>query len=625
MHVREAATVAAARTGDDGRATLAHIGHWFAEADPQGLRLAARLPFQPPAETLVERAPPPGVPVRMRLPALGAIEVDVRAADGTAAADGTMVQLSVARPEDEPSAAMDAEERGTTHDGHATFGWVPLGQRFELSATNDSAHARVWLAGPRTAGERVAARVQLVVDTTVLHLRAVDTADAPVSEALFVELRADDGESLSDDTIVSNDDGRFEVALRAPGLRRTRRLEVQVPVRVLAGAVELPDPLPLGDVELGDLVLAPAPRIAEGRVIDEDGRPVARATVEWTPVVEHDGDFDFAPPLCATDEDGRFSLGDSTPAERVTLDAVQRGLVADPVEVAVGARGVEIVMHVAGGVVGSVLLDPDVSPDWVDLALSSATGEPVATENAMRDGTFAFWHLSAGSYDLTAQVQSRPMVEVRGMTVVPGEVTLDPRLRPLDLRGKVHVFELELVPPAPGFRIAGRVLYGTAGTGVLDQGFLLGSNHVRLVSASAALDAELRVEGCRIERLATLAPHTRVELRAGFPVRLVLRPEVSLPASPVRLGAALSIRGDWSSQGARFFDEHGEVVLFAAEPGELTLGWFVERGTRLDSGIEVLELPTEVVRVVERGDEQRIELALTNAALRAALDAADAR
>jgi hypothetical protein len=117
----------------------------------------------------------------------------------------------------------------------------------------------------------------------VLVFHARDVSGQPVLGELSVSIRTvwrGNAGSVGTRASTTNGAGRFEVRIEPALLDADRReLEVSTRDRTLMARVDLGRAFPPGETDMGDLVLVPAPLIAEGRVIDTAGRPLAEATI----------------------------------------------------------------------------------------------------------------------------------------------------------------------------------------------------------------------------------------------------------------------------------------------------------------------------------------------------------
>ena len=620
-------------TGKDGRTTFREAGHELEHAPGRVLRLQTALPLAETREVSVEREPRPGEPVRLQLPPLGSVEVEALAADGSALANGTQVTLRVQRP----GAALDSpifprafapRVARPVRSGRVVFERVPLGQELELSAEREPERARTVVTGPQHSGERVQATLRLGLEGALLVFRALDPAGKPITTRLIANVCTGTGEWWWCQSSRSEDPrGTFEVELE-PALNEGDRrvLEVRAHGRDLSTSVDLGRAFPRGRTDMGDVVLEPGrlALVAEGRVVDAERRPVAGASVAWmlTPEAITPASFaglgDSEP--SETDAAGRFSLRGLVDSGRVSVWAHRAGMRCDPVEVPVGARGLEIVLLGTGGLAGRVLLDPGVPLEHV---LRVDGGARWHDAKLGPDGSFEVRGLRAGKHTLSVATDDAVLLELPDAVVAPGEVTRDPRIQDVDLRGRLHVFRIRLAPPSPHVFPTWSLSWSASGTHAAEhtkRRQSLGDEEILVVTTLGRIDATLRVEGYRVERLVDLASETEVHLRPGYPLRLALPAGARLPQPPLFLGVALGgatvdARGDVS-----FFDERGEALVHASEAGDAGVHWVLEQRHRNGGGQRPLEDPSAPTLVVaDRAEEQRIELAITPEGLAALL------
>src|SRR6185436_14896520 len=95
-----------------------------------------------------------------------------------------------------------------------------------------------------------------------------------------------------------------------------------------AGRVPLPRELKAGENVLPDVRLAEEPVYVAGQVVDDDGKPLAKAVVECEPGWRRRSGGDssgsgreFFKHRAITDEAGRFELRDASPAASVWVSA----------------------------------------------------------------------------------------------------------------------------------------------------------------------------------------------------------------------------------------------------------------------------------------------------------------
>jgi hypothetical protein len=642
---------ARAETDAGGRALFRDVPGRFPGQPGRKLRVRVALALaEELAQELWPERPLAG-PVRFVLPPLGAVEVLVQEPGGAAAEDGTLVELGLVRPGEPRDISPFSGERrerreAATRDGGVLFAHVELGNELELTARRAGGNVRTreYLPGPRFPGERPRYTLLLGLDHPVLVFRAVDARGEPLRRReLLLELSTRSGWMIGNDErkTQSDQEGCFLVELAADYRDGDRRsLTVSTEGEALGARVDLGRAFAAGRNELGDLVLAPPPLIAAGRVLAGRERPVAAFVRLEVPVHEDERRetiwyWDEVASAQA-DADGRFALHGHVDGEQARLTAELEGLRSAPQTVAVGSQALEIWLLETGWVEGSVLLDPGVPPEKIQALLRRVEGgQPGADalvsetrgQTALgEDGRFRIGDQFPGLYELELQLgDERPLLTIPGIELRAGQGSPDPRLDPIDLRGRLFAVRIRLVPPRPDPELRGNLAYrpaGDAGTGEESE-YFYDADEIRLVTTHPRLDARLFVQGYRAERLSELSGEREVRLRPALAVRLALPAGIVLPTPPVHLKAVLVATSgeqqiDW---GASAFDERREVRCHASEPGRMKVAWIYERRAENGASATLLALePEQFVEVLDIEAEQRFELELSNEALARALE-----
>lgn len=334
-------------------------------------------------------------------------------------------------------------------------------------------------------------------------------------------------------------------------------------------------------------------------------------------------------PTRRADEDGHFVMRHNPPGDEFCIVAhagTQHGAL---VEFARGDLDVEVAIAEAGVITGDVLLDADVDPGdvWARIESSSlARFEPGRTSRRRSlddDGRFEFDGLPAGSYELEVGVgdESHRLISVANVIVNEGEVTSDPRLVGLDLRGQLHLHRVSLdwrgEGPAPNWSCCARSVEGGEWTG----SSAFSGQDIELLTAHERIDLMAFSKGYSAASLTDVSGEVSVSLgRPAIPVRLRLRllGDAQLPAAPVSIKAQLVPHGlgrhgadDWQGPG---FDENGEALISAPGPGRMDVTWRLMRklgGSTTFARAEVLQPIT--VEVQDAQAEQVIEVQLSAA------------
>jgi hypothetical protein len=327
----------------------------------------------------------------------------------------------------------------------------------------------------------------------------------------------------------------------------TEELRLTVRTDELFGALVLAEPLAPGEVELDPLVLRPLEVLASGRVLDEEGAPVAGAEVVLASVPSRHMDTWRA----TTGADGAFAVR-VPPGEvrdRLTLAAWKDGRFSAPHPVAPvapgapGATDVHLTLSVVPErITGRVLLDPDVPPERLSIQLEPleapyrqlALGRSPDVDFQVAldtDGRFEMRCLPGEHRLRIFGGRRQDLAEDSVVHIGPGGAA-DERLASIDLRGRVRTFRLTLVPPDAGAEIVGSwFAYDPEereGSLVPFEG-----ESVRIVTAHAEPDVELWFERFRPVTLEDVDGDRTVTLQRGWPVRLVLMDHVPLPEPPV--------------------------------------------------------------------------------------------
>lgn len=614
------------RTDARGRARFPHTGHWLEENAQDG-RVRVDLALDPELAATLARAEPPRAPVVFRLPPLGSVEVSVLEADRTSVDDGTNVVLGIVRPGEERdlSPFRHAERpviTAATRAGVAVFEHVQLGGELEARAARSGANimTKDWFPAPQRPGERVRRTLVLGQDHPVLVFRALDLQGKPLAgETLEIrEWRRQRWMTHHNERTTRTDEhGTFRVDVEGPfreGDRHTMIVTANAGQR--GASVDLAQEFEPGLNQRGDLVLAPSPLLAAGRVVDGAGNAVAGADVglearmasredqadHWNSWQEGQG--------TKTDAAGAFAVHGFALADELRLTPSSEGKRGTPVEAAPGARGIELVLIETGGVAGALLVDEGIPREEIQVSLvaEDAQDRPGGSwawggADVAADGAFHVDGKLPGSYRLKVSLQDDVVLaEFSDVQVIGGETNRDPRLAAIDLRGKLFAFRLHLVLPEPDPDLSGNLTYRPAGGDGPPRWHWFRGNPALLLSRHPVIDATLTVQGYRAVELAGLVSGDReVELRPAILVHLELPAHVTLPASPYYLKAALAGEDggqiDW---GASAFDEARRSSC-RTNAGRMKVEWLLERRSGGGASATTLDVePAQYVEVLDR-------------------------
>ena len=355
----------------------------------------------------------------------------------------------------QPSMGLGHAQLYLDEQGVARFPHVGLGMQLDVAGRFQTA-GNEWtmttVAGPRSAGEEAVAELTTPVPDVVLVFRLVRPDGRPTEghpyQGVLLWLDAA-GEPLASEQLGSNsmdETRRVKLPSEEPAgwTRREYHLRRQrQPGEItLTVSLDLSAPLAPGEHDLGDILLHEPPLIAGGIVVNEQGAPVAAAEVTVIPQTPDERSARTMLPQVhsfITGADGRFRVvgeHDGGPATVLARHALHRD---GQVALVGGAADHRIVLERGCEVSGVLIADEGVALQELSVKLVR-DGEPDRTQNAVRvqrDGRFQVGGLAPGSAKLRLLHRNGVVHEVGDLLLTPGAAP-DPRLNPLDLRGKLH-------------------------------------------------------------------------------------------------------------------------------------------------------------------------------------------
>jgi hypothetical protein len=299
----------------------------------------------------------------------------------------------------------------------------------------------VKVAGPTRAGETIEVTLRLGEEWPRVLLRAVDEEGRPVARA-ELHLRVFQ-EPLSPQRarLWTDPDGRAELQLlgpHRPDYRRTLEIEVYDPVP-RRGEADLSFEMEHGNpTDLGEVVLLASETVllAAGSVRGESG-PIAGAQIEAWPRTN----WSTGRRRTTADASGRFELRGLPTEERLWLTASAPGHASSPpLEIDPGSRGLTVELPRAALLELEILLDETIRPEALSLVLIS--GSRSLPLSPLLRGRI---EVPAGLHDVEVCNRAGLLLErIPGLRIEPPPVGIDPRLRPLDLRGRLRSAAFDL-------------------------------------------------------------------------------------------------------------------------------------------------------------------------------------
>ncbi len=551
----------------------------------------------------------PSESIRVVAPPTGRIRVRVEERDGSIHRGGTRVSVGWG------GSHSGLYETRIAKEGDVVFPHAVVPGRATFRVALDAQPLdpiTVVHEGPRVEGAEivvVARRTDPRETNTVLVGRLLDPDGAPFAHATIAIdapfARGAPFDSTSEVPRIRTDRaGRFDAVYRAP---RGRRLGPDFLVHPVssddridtsrAGMTRRPDPLSPGVHDVGDVRLTAVPFLVGGTVARADGSPVEGAAIrvavrrmnEENPLAK----LSNAPVnagrvhtfTSSSGSDGRFAFHLESVDEAGTVSASKDGHASSPVPFTRGARDVALSLPLVGSIEARIELDDGVPRNDVEVHLEDEGGRRVRVWPGP-DGTYRSEFVAAGTWRVRVSAPEEaetPVAIVDGIDVAPNETSRDPRLNPLDLRGRFSLVRLECVDargtPVPGVRLA----VPSRGRGAEHLG-PYGRAHL-VTARPQGLDLVLAAPGFRPRLVDGARGVTRVSLRDGLPVRVRLHLEREIPGEAafsvnVQLERTSPVEGALAPYGHLFGDAYGplenrEARLTVAVPGEYRLRWNV--------------------------------------------------
>lgn len=550
-------------TGEDGIARIRRLEMFLRDAGRAQTALAIGGLLGMTVAQEFDLANPPSSPLELVLPPCGMVEVLVEDADGKPWAVPAMVHLTIASPDqaDENDADQNrgAGSSAFVKDGFAQFTPAGLGQIFHARASRADGSLIGEMAGPGplNAGDRVRLVVREFTGSSFVVGRVLGLDGKPLASArlgIEIEQRGPGRGSSQGNNLRTDPAGRFRYQIEDPslpaGVKRT--LTVSQNPRGSSGAaakLDLSYNLPPGDVDVGDLRLGLAALVASGIVVDEEGRPVANAHVVMQQKVAYGSAAEeyywnwIQGGEAFTLADGLFALHNDAEGDEFMISCRSADFWCEGVVTARGTGGLRLVLRRGGSLRGTLLVDEGMRVEdlRVELSIPGAPPDPWGRNTApvQKPGNFVLNVLPPGNYTLRLRDNQSDFtfLELQGLAVVAGAACDDPRLNPLDARGRTASFMLR-AQDAAGKPIPQFSVY------VMEHGeemtnFWTQDGEIRLPMTGRPVDLIIQSEGFLRASVPGVSSDQTVTLRRAPSVRIQITNPGLVPA-----GFTLMVRLD---------------------------------------------------------------------------------
>ena len=399
--------------------------------------------------------------------------------------------------------------------------------------------------------------------------------------------------------------GQLRVPLHVPWRPGgVRELRIQRTGGSRSGAIlDLSRDIGPGEVNLGPVQLAPLPLIAAGVVIDATGRPVEGVQIHVSAQVGSEGHWIVLglDREARSDERGRFALRGwlPEPVDEVRLSGSHRGYRQhDTVTVAHGADDAVIELSATGSVAVERIVDAGIPLANVGVRLAAEPAErPRWRSGTSHDPLVLIDRLDPGRYrvEVTLQGMREPLMALPDVEIRAGEVTRDPRLNPVDLRGRLKTIALRLRNAEGEALTEALVMHREAGSRARwGRQQVMRSSSVQLVTTGFAVDLLVSSPGYREAERRGVTDDQTIVLLAGYPVDLHLIG--GLPELPdrVQLQASLALigRDTFTPSGGGDFQADGSCSIQAPHTGRHRLNLHLVHHL-LSGGNSTLGFPAE--------------------------------
>jgi hypothetical protein len=388
----------------------------------------------------------------------------------------------------------------------------------------------------------------------------------------------------TDTTTLADGDGRFEATFdRDPAAVTATATRVKLAHdlgKVNSIETEAPHGPPdaSGRIELGDVALADAPTLLEGRVVDASGAPVPQASIQFFRKDENSGrfapDWFGAARFLYADVDGAFALRGVLAVDArlpAFVGAMKEGYyLLEPAPLP--ATGPVTVRLARGGrVSGTFKKGPtaDCAERFaIEVVAASAPSESDLRKDFVVNGAgFSADGLPPGPARVVVRLKGRdaPLLEVEGIAVEAGAEVADPRLKDLDLSAHIGALRITITDeaglPIPESGVSERA----EGSWLWVERRADDKGVVTVPTAGAPARLIARAPGYAAADLGKPTADRVVALKRPIRCRVLvtLPSDVVLPAAPFGLSASLRWGGpDESSVD----DGHADVAALAPEP-----------------------------------------------------------
>jgi carboxypeptidase family protein len=479
---------------------------------------------------------------------------------------------------------LNSRKRETTN-GTAEFRFVGLGAplRAAYYLQGRGAPTSVTFFGPNSAGAWAEANIVYSdkADLTGVILdpegNLLKNQTIGYSESISFEI----GHSQSRSGTRTDDHGRFRLELhKHPPEKKVSKHLIQFTLEMeslgkCSAEFELPNSVPPGPYDLGNITLRPEPILLEGHVYTQTGEPVADARIQLsTPMDPGTKSPRYNSPRSQstkTDQTGAFQLQSLPPkANNFFLWISADGFDTLHQEVTLNTSGLEFRLTEAAHLQGYLQFDEGMEGKGISIQLLNDTQAlrakiiPDSNSSLLR---FSFESHANVSTVLEIKTELGEVIYRSGTLILPsGEVSRPPDLQPLDLRGVLHAFTIQ-VQNARGLPATASITMDSP------NGFTQSRNvkgELTLLAVEPIPRIEIQAKRSATQVLLQVISDQIVTLEDGLAVEVQIPAElVGYKDCELKMGATLmGGKNKHNMSDATGFDASGRARLFIPQLGE---------------------------------------------------------
>ncbi|MHC5064064.1 MAG: hypothetical protein ACYTG5_08825 [Planctomycetota bacterium] len=537
----------AAYTNEAGEARIPRIPRWLARetrvvGEPDEAAIRMLIPCLHEDSHVFDPRNPPAEAIEITAPSSGSVLVRVLDTTGELLVNGPEIFLQQGPSRTQLTEAPIPRWIGQPADaGETLFPFVALGQELSIEVLGGD-FPDIQFAGPTRIGQQVKIDLRAASDLPILRGQLVDQNLQPLGRMhLKIPFSGENFGSNAYMLTTSDADGRFRYEFSRGHIGEHINLpylQEQVLTQNARLIAELGTDLEIrkGSQDLGRIIMAPAPLLVSGRVT-MDGQILgqqAQLAVEfldpaqtWRPLSSAALSWPAA---------GSFVLAGLPAAGRHRIVASSADALAqDPIEFRVGQQDLLIELQRGGNLQLEILLEEPTLANGLAVELLAVSAGPDSSQPPLgrlepdtAQPSMSWRGLEPGDYRIEVRAfgMAEPLLSIDGLQVLAGRACEDPRIHPLDLRGKVREVSISLLDASSQpLDVTGTVL---AGQGDKIFGNWVFAGHAKLIIA-APVDLEVAVPGYEMEELRAVDADRSVQLRA-LPVIELELPAIDLPA-----------------------------------------------------------------------------------------------